>query len=123
MDKKKPANGACASIHPHNSIVQWKPSGFTPHDSGFPLICDPNGLQTSTDIMSISSGFVNCLRHTHLHSLYNLHRIMLNPSSNSKKIIQGIKTIGHQLNEKLNFRGKIQYGSFHLVPTDYTDYN
>jgi hypothetical protein len=83
--KKKPANGACASIHPHNSIVQWKPSGFTPHDSGFPLICDPNGLQTSTDIMSISSGFVNCLRHTHLHSLYNLHRIMLNPSSNSKK--------------------------------------
>jgi hypothetical protein len=35
-----------ASIHPHNGIIQWTASGFTPRNSGFPLICDPNGIQT-----------------------------------------------------------------------------
>ena len=64
--KRRPANRACASIHPHNGIVQRKASGFTPHNSGFPLICDPNGLQTSDHIVFTVFGFVNCLLHAHL---------------------------------------------------------
>ena len=46
IKKDRLANRACTSIHPHNGIVQWTTNGFTPHNSGFPLICDPNDLQT-----------------------------------------------------------------------------
>ena len=76
-----PADGTGASIHPDNSFVERKSSGFAPNDGRLSLIGKPNGFQATVDVVSIGCGFVKSLCNAHFHTFEYLHWIVFHPSS------------------------------------------
>lgn len=81
MDKVRPANRSGTDIHPNNGFVQRAASRFAPNHRRLSLIGEPNSLESTVHVVSLSSGLVNRLRYTNPHTLHNLHRIVLHPSS------------------------------------------
>lgn len=53
--------------------------GFAPEESGLSLIGETNGLQAFIDVEAISGGLIDGLGHAHLHTLQDLHGVMLHP--------------------------------------------
>ena len=100
IKRRRPANRACASIHPHNGITKWIASGFTPYNNGFPIICDPNGLQISNDIC-LSSLPTTYLIHTLTVSIISIGSCS---THKHRKIKSETKTTAIALSSKMGLR-------------------